>query len=395
MDIKKKRLLGGVRAFSPLLQAYEAGYSKEEVKAGILEYLEPEFENLAILDRYGIDLLAVEAINVTKVRITGWASDLYDKSMEVRRSLLASNKNKCAEICSQWEEQIGKSLNFYWSAVRFEHCKDDLPIDEYAYELFRNIGGLVEGTLQVYLKELLHLSLYAEGESASYSEISSLSLGNVVKKLSEKLGDSDIFTLSPWMVPLNQWRNIAQHFSIDTEDSSITCTYGVRKQHFIRLERKELMDVASSMFKLYSAIRTSQTIFFLDNADSLISHCKGFKRKDADMQFQFCVGAASQGFEVIYLQVTQDKAYAQFSDATDDDFLERALHASQFVYQLWEATRSNVVVIKYDTKLGNKSLITTAKSEDCEKVYNGEEDFAYLSKVVDFKSENKDMINRC
>ncbi|MBT2786506.1 MULTISPECIES: hypothetical protein [unclassified Halomonas] len=384
-----KNILGGVRAFSPLLQAYEAGYSKEEIKAGILESLEPEFENPEILDRYGIDLWAVESVNVTKVRINGWSSDLYDKSIEVRRSLLASNKNTCAEICSQWEEQIGKALTFYWNAVRFEHHKGNLPIDEYAYELFRNIGALIEGTLQVYLKELLHIASCAQGESTSYSEVSSLSLGNVVNKLSEKLGDSDIFTLNPWGVPLNQWRNIAQHFSIDTKDSTITCTYGAKNQHFIRLERKELMEVARSVFTLYSAIRTSQTIFFLDNADSLISHCKGSKRKDVDEQFQFCVGAASQGFEVIDLKVSDEKAYAQFSDATDEDSLERALHASQFVYQLWEVTRSSVVVIKYDTKSGKKSLVTTAKSEDCEKVYSGEESFAYLSKVVDFETEQK------
>jgi hypothetical protein len=389
LDTKNKRLLGGVRAFSPLLHAYEAGYSKEEIKAGIYESLEPEFENLEILDRYGIDLLAVESINVTKVRINDWASDLYDKSMEVRRSLLASNKNKCAEICSQWEEQIGKALTFYWSAVRFEHHKDDLPIDEYAYELFRNIGGLIEGTLQVYLKELLHIAIYAQGESASHSEISSLSLGNVVNKLSEKLGSSDIFTLNPWGVPLNQWRNIAQHFSIDTEDSSIICTYGARNQHVIRLERKELMEITKSLFTLYSAIRTSQTIFFLDHADSLISHCRGFKRKDADEQFQFCVGAASQGFEIIYLIVSDDKAFAHLSDTTNEDTLERALHASQFVYQLWVTTRSNTIVIKYDTKSGSNSLITTAKSEDCEKVYNGEESFSYLSKVVDFETTQK------
>jgi hypothetical protein len=389
LDTKSKNLLGGVRAFSPLLQAYEAGYSKEEIKAGIFESLEPEFENPEILDRYGIDLLAVESVNVTKVRINDWASDLYDKSMAVRRSLLASNANKCAEICSQWEEQIGKSLTFYWNAVRFEYHKDELPIDEYAYELFRNIGGLIEGTLQVYLKELLHIAIYAQGENTSHSEIFSLSLGNVVNKLSEKLGNSDIFTLSPWMVPLNQWRNIAQHFSIDTEDSSIICTYGTRSQHVIMLERKDLMEIAKSLFTLYSAIRTSQTIFFLDHADSLVYHCRGFKRKDADEQFQFCVGAASQGFEVIDLTVSDDKAFAHFLDVTNEDTLERALHASQFVYQLWVATRSNAIVVKYETKSGNKSLVTTAMSKDCEKVYNGDESFSYLSKVVDFETTHK------
>ena len=387
MATRNNRLSRGVRAFSPLLQAFEAGYSREDIKAHILKTLEPEFDNPEMLESYGIDLLAVETINITKVRANGWASELYDRSMEARRSLLASDKNICAEVCSKWEADIGKALTFYWSAVKFEYSKTDLPIDEYTYELFRNIGGLIEGTLQVYLKELLHITLCTHGKSSSYSEVSSLSLGTVISKLSEELGNSDIFKLSPWMIPLNQWRNIAQHLSIDTDNFSINCRYGAKNQHIIKLERDELMEIARSIFTLYSAIRTSQTIFFLDSADSLISHCKGFKRKDADEQFQFCVGAASQGFEVIDLKIDTNKAYAEFYDVTDENSFERAVHATQFVYQLWIATRSDILVVKYSTKLRDKYLIATAKSEDCEKIYKGEESFTYLSGVVDFEME--------
>lgn len=119
----------------------------------------------------------------------------------------------------------------------------------------------------------------------------------------------------------------------------------------------------------------------------MISHCKGFKRKDADEQFQFCVGAASQGFEVIDLRVEINKAYAEFYDVTDENSFERAVHAVQFVYQLWIATRSDILVVKYSTKLRDKYLIATAKSEDCEKVYKGEESFSYLSEVIDFEME--------
>lgn len=385
MNTRNKRIIEGVRTFSPLLQAYEAGYSKEHIKDEIFKTLVPEFENLAVLDRYGIDLLAVESINIAKIRTSSWAPELYDASMHIRRKLLTSDKNLCAEICSQWEEPIGKALLLYWSTVKFENEKTDLPIDEYAYEMFRNIGSLIEGTLQTYLKELLHLAVFCKGGKTSYSEICSLSLGSVVNRLSDELGSTDIFTLKPWAVPLNQWRNIAQHYSIDTENSSVNCRYGTKNRHVIKLERKELMDVARELFLLYSAIRTSHTIFFLDSADTLVSHCKGFKRKDSDEQFQFCVGAASQGFEVIALNITEDKAYAQFTDVTEDDSVERALHASQFVYQLWKITKSNASIVKYGTKSGEKSLTAVAKAEDCERVFRGEKDFAYLMEVIEFE----------
>jgi hypothetical protein len=385
LESRNKRVLNGVRVFSPLLQAYEAGYSKEEIKGDILQRLEPEFDNPTVLDRYGIDLLAAESVNITKVRMNRCASEIYDKSMMIRRELLSKDKNICAEVCSQWEEQIGKALSLYWSALKFEHNKGDLPIDEYAYELLRNIGGLIEGTFQVYLKELLHIAFFAHDKNVSHSEIAALSLGEVVKKLSEMLGSVDIFTLSPWLVPLNQWRNIAQHLSIDTEQSLIVCRYGAKNQHVIKLERQELMDVANSIFLLYSAIRTSHTIFFLDHADNLISHCKGFKRKDLDEQFQFCVGAASQGFEVVDLSIREDMACAELVDVTFEEAMPRGIHASQFVYQLWMITKSDSVIIKYISKSGSERLTATARGEDCKKIFEGEEGFSYLASVVNFE----------
>jgi hypothetical protein len=385
LEEKTKKLLEGIRAFSPLLQAYEDGYTKEEIKAYILETLKPEFENSKILNKYDIGLLTVESVNISKIRTYEFSSKIFDISLNIRRTLLAKNHDVCVKICSQWEKDIGKALSLYWNAVRFENCKKDLPLDEYAYELFRNIGSLIEGTLQIYLKELLHLTHYVKDEEISYSEISSLSLGNIVNLLSNKLDFPDLFTLKPWRVPLNQWRNIAQHYSIDTTGSLIVCRYGNKKQHEIQLERSELFEVAKSLFLLYSAIRTSHTIFFLDNANSLVSHCKGFKRKDSDEQFQFFVGAASQGFEVIDFDVSQDVATAHFIDTTDEDSLKRALHASQFVYELWIATKAKELVLKYDTKLKDKTLITTAKAKDCEIIYNGEKEFAYLAEVVKYQ----------
>lgn len=337
-----------------------------------------------MLERYGLDLLTVESVNVTKVKMNDWSKYIYEKTLDMRRNVLAKDETKCAEIVAQWEQSIGKALSLYWSAAKFEYHKSKLPLDDYAYELLRNIGAVIEGALQVYLKELFHLVSYFNGAEISYSQVASMSLGQVVNQLSSNLEDDNIFTLPPWMVPLNQWRNIAQHFSVSTDDNHIVCKYGSRNQHEITLTREELFAVAQAVFLLFSAVRTSQTIFVLDNADSLSSHCKGFKRKEDDESFQFCVGAASQGFEVTELEITTDKTFAKLCDVTDDLSLQRALHASQFVYQLWVLSKSDKVILKYVPKSNDKTLVTKANSEDCEKVFNGEQPFSYLSEVVEY-----------
>jgi len=385
LKAKNHSILRGVRAFSPLLQAYEAGYTKEEIKSSVINALTPEFENAAMLDRYGIDLLTVEAINVAKIRNSDWSSNLFDQCTRIRRQHLNNDADDCAKTYALWEESIGKALSLYWSAVRLEHEKTDLPLDEFAYELFRNIGGLIEGTLQVYLKELLHLAQRSQGESVAFSNIDSLDLGATVRLVGEKAGIASYLTLPPWNVPLNQWRNIAQHYSMNSSGSSIICRYGVRHQHSITLTRPELLDVARSLFLLFSTIRTAQTLFALDHADSLIAHCKGFVRKEADTQFQFAVGAASQGFEVVELEVSEECARAVLADVTAQDPGARSIHASQFVYPLWIATRSQRLIIDYRAKSGTITLRTIATAEDCEKVFDYTEDFAYLAKVVCFE----------
>lgn len=385
MKVNNQSILRGVRAFSTLLQAYEAGYTTEDIKSTVMEMLMPEFKNATMLDRYGIDLLTVEAVNVTKIRNSDWASKLFDQCLHIRRQHLANDVNDCARTCALWEEHIGKALSLYWSAVHLEHKKTDLPLDEFAYEIFRNIGSLIEGTLQVYLKELLHIAQRAQGESVNFIDIDALDLGKTVRLLGEKAGIESYLTLSPWNVPLNQWRNIAQHYAMNSNGSSIICHYGARHQHSITLTRSELLDVARSLFLLFSTMRTAHTLFALDHADVLAVHCKGFVRKPADTQFQFVVGAASQGFEVVELDISEDCARAVLADVTAQDPDTRSIHASQFIYPLWTATRSKRLIIDYRSKAGIITLRTIATAEDCKKVFNCKENISYLAEVVCFE----------
>jgi len=150
-----------------------------------------------------------------------------------------------------------------------------------------------------------------------------------------------------------------------------------------------MLEVARALFLLFSTIRTAQTLFALDHADALVVHCKGFVRKEADTQFQFVVGAASQGFEVVELDVSEDCARAVLADVTLQDADARSIHASQFVYPLWIATRSQLLIIDYRAKSGNVTLRTTATADDCRKVYDCTEDLSYLATVVCFEPNPK------
>lgn len=353
----------------------------------ILGTLLPEFEHPDTLNRYGLDLLTVESVNVQRVRSQSWSGELYDTCLKIRRRCLASKQEECARVCGEWLEPISSALALYWSAVHLEHFKSDLPLEDFAYELFRNIGALIEGTLQTYLKEMLHITKTLNDVTASFDDVSQLSLGAVIQQLDATAEFKDLLVIPRWPVPLNQWRNIAQHYSLRADGGAIRCTYGTRSRHIIELSREELLEVANNLFLLYSAFRTSQTIFFLDNADTLSHYCKPFARSESDKLFQFNVSAASQGFEVIALDVGDKRATAKLIDVTDVEELQRGIHASQFTYELWVATGAEEVTVEYRSKQGRHMLRSSVSGTDCEKVYSGKEDLAYLAKMSVFSHQ--------
>lgn len=385
-------LIEGVRKFSPLLQAFEAGHSIAEVKSAVLVMLEPEFTNPKMLDRYGIDLLTAEAVNIAKLRIAPEAGLLYSECLKLRRSVLRKNQDRCAEVCSWWEEDIGRGLENYWSAARFEVDKTGLPLDEFAYEVFRNVGSLLEATMLPYLRELAHHSHDEAGQCLSKAEIAQLDFGTIVSRLESMRFGSRMLRPPPFSIALNQWRNIAQHFSIAVDGEAIVCSYGKvnRKSH--SFSRQALLESLRSLVLIHLAVRTAHTIFHLDHGDALVTHCKGYRRKDSDIQFQFIVGAASQGFEVTALTVGPDLAQATFKDVTAGDSRDRAIHASQFVLELWEATRAKEVSVIYLAKNGLVGLTSRAAGADCALVASGDKDMAYLASVVKFEVPRADEV---
>lgn len=381
MNERTHYLLEGVRKFSPLLQAFEAGYTVEEVRVAVYGALRPEFRNAEALDRYGIDLLTVEATNVSKLKLAPRSYDLFRSCMNLRALLIDENQDRCARVCSDWEQEIAAGLRLYWNSARFEVNKSDLPIDEFAYETFRNIGSLLEATMLPYLRELLHLHEAHKGSQLVKADILALDFGAVISRLESRFGATALRP-QPWNIPLNQWRNIAQHFAVESNAAIVTCRYGRGNSRTIQLTREELWNALVSIFSMHLAIRTSHTIFFMDHSDALAAHCNGFDRKDSDLQFQFVVGAASQGFEVTSLSVTPELSVAVLQDCTNGEPTARGIHASQFVLGLWQATKSVKVQIEYVTKSGVQHLRAGTLGNNCALVHSGEQDMKYLAQVV-------------
>ena len=378
-------VLPKVRAWSRLLQAAGEGITPEQIKAAVFDTLCQVLPNRTALDAIGLDLLIGPAVCVQRVLDDGWSANRFRYCLGVYRQALATDAPRCLDECARWEPSVRRGLGQYWSAVQLEQPKSDLALEEFASVALRDIGDLIEGTLQPYLRALLaQLRVVRRKDPAA---IEQLDLGNVVAELADTGGVRDLFIPGPWYVPLNQWRNLAKHHSYEVTGDSIRCWYGKGpKLRSISLSREELWEALRRVFGVHMLIKTARDVFILEHlADVGPRLGAGSERPDATM-FRFAATAATQGFEVVSASAEKAVARATLRDASDRPWRERQFHASQFVQVLWAHTGAEVCEVEYQRRDGTPTLLTVAQATDCEKVGRREMDMGELAQRVELRS---------
>jgi hypothetical protein len=363
----------------------ESGMSPDEMKQSIVDILEPFFYNQDILTEMALSALVPEAVNFAKLQNDDWAYDMFQHCLNVHHSAYIRSSDASLAACAFWEEPIWHGLSTYWNVFRLEVPKDDLELEVFTFEIFRNIGALLESSSQPLLRALLHQIRIRDAIVDTDARLTTMTFGSVVTELMNTSGFADLFVPPPWNVPLNQWRNIAQHHSISVMDNIIVCKYGNEPHiHEIRLTRDDVVAVAHRLFNVYNALRTARSIYLVDNiraAQNLLPHVT--LRPEMNI-LNFASIMATQGFEVIDIALTDDEALAILKDVTDLDPNTRRIHASQYTYQLWVHTNKPRLKIEYREKDNTRSLLATAWAEDCERINRAELEFGQLASLTEF-----------
>lgn len=361
-----------------------------DAKDLIVRTLEPFLNDHGVLDRYATSLLAVEAINVRDLRDDRWALLMLTKCLETYRAAHRVAGDTSIRSCAYWESSVMEGLSSYWSAYHLEIPKDGLCLEEFQFELFRNIGTIIEASLKPLLRCLLSQVLMRDGEEVSCADLSKQNLGETVEYLVQRSGYRQLFMPPPWGIRLNQWRNIADHRSSRVEEGVIVAEYGVApKARSIQVTRDELLQVGRRVSSVYSAIRTARSLFLVDNMDTWQRVTPVYPvRVEAEI-LNLVVGVGTQGFSVTDIRLTDCEAQMIVQEASRSDPSQRRIHASQLVVPLWVSTRRPCVRVEYLEKDGTPGFRAAARAEDCDRVTRGElgwGEFAGLVEMVDLKS---------
>jgi hypothetical protein len=390
MNRSYKKVLDGVRQHSPLLSFAEQGMSPTQVKQAIVDLLSPYFTDQKILNELAVELLVPDAVNVSKIENDAWARAMFTNVLNEYRHAAASDRNACFETCANWEGKIQHGISEYWSGFYLEIDKGELPLEEFKYEVFRNIGMLIEACMQPLLKELLIQVRIRRGKLNPELGVEDLDLGLVVGELFDTSGYPELVAPPPHGIRLNQWRNMAQHHKTRVENGLIIGTYGRgSNEKEVKFKRDELLNALKRVFSIFSVIKTAASIFIVDNLSEYQSRVKDVDVRTDVKILHLAAAIATQGFELTDISIGEHSVTAVVKDVTDAVAKERMFHASQFVYPVWSHFPTDEVIVEYLDKAGDLILTTVGKGSDCEEVSRKTKPFDEMANRVTFTLSEK------
>jgi hypothetical protein len=269
-EARIRRILAVTQRSSPYHGLSEHGLSPEEIKTAIIEVLEPYFEHRDQLVACAVELLGNEAINAARLQDDPPSHETLKAAIDIYRRAKSTNPERCFKIIGEWQAKVLQGLSEYWSLYQLERDKNTLELEEFMSETARTIGGVIDAAIQPYVRELLAQAELVAGRDSTDSKIRGMDFGRCIGMLRDAGLLPDACSPPPWGVPLNQWRNMAQHHDFKVQNGMIVGTYGKEPNYrTISLSRQEMHDAAVLFVRLQGALNVARSVFVIDNHDDV------------------------------------------------------------------------------------------------------------------------------
>ncbi|WP_431261853.1 hypothetical protein ACQ859_16475 [Roseateles chitinivorans] len=386
-DRMRQQYLQAVAKFEPFTALYGLGADPAAVKDTIILLLGPYVRDQDVLVKHAVSVLAGEAISVARLLSSPERLSLFKKCLAIREAAIAADETRAFEAAGYFEAAILEAQQSFGLLVSFEVSKDDLSLEEAAFELFRTLGTLIESNLQLYLKELHCLLAIGSGVPVDLDSVSRADFGHVCELIDKSLANTSLLTPPPWGIRINQWRNIAQHHSFSCANNTVVVRYGKGSpQKQASLARPELLDLARSVVWRLGALKTSRALTHFNHLDRLKSHLPPAKPHPYNDTASLAASFASQGFRLSKLDLTETEVDAIIEDTAPGEDLVRPIHCSQFVASIAQLFPDRSVRIRY--VVNDAHLWTFSAGVDAlAKVMALDEPLKELAHVVQFKRE--------
>jgi len=390
--LKNKGKIADFEKSNPLPLFYEFGMSPDELKSEIIDCFSKYFQNEERLKTFATTDLVNNWLSYILVeRDSPESIKNIDGILKIFNDAKSINQNETIEAYSSWLPEISQGLSRFWSLYNNQVDIKNLCIEDYLEESLRMIGHSIEGISKPFIKLLFHLNRIRRNKQAVFSEIKSKDLGVVIDELINTTDLNDLFIISNHSIRLNQWRNIAYHHNSKIVDSEIICWYkknGLNNE--FKISREELFSSLMKILLSFKLIRISETIFCFDNIDEIQKSRNSVEKETINIReearlLDFKSSLSLQGFKIQKLKTKNDSSILKLIDMQEyGNFQKRAIHSSQFVYNLWLYTKSKKLTVEYYTFNGDKFLVSKIDSNIFSNHTEGDLKLSELLKDINF-----------
>ena len=156
-----------------------------------------------------------------------------------------------------------------------------------------------------------------------------------------------------------------------------------------------MLRVSQGQYKERNILNIARCIFVFDY-DKEVSNYQG---AHAHMPVRFRSGILeenlrtsmmSMGFYLSKVVVNDDMAVAEITDLRNngklgkDDQIMRHIHASQFLYHLWNTYEKKKACIKYYSANGRFVFSCSVEGTVCERIGRGDKELSYMAQFVSY-----------
>lgn len=346
-----KKLFATGASLQPFTAGIKDGFTPAEVKHGIIALLDPYIKDKGVLEALAVEHLAGEAICIANLSTSPRMLALFELTLRTRQDAMLKDKQSSHNTFAFFQPLIIQTQKKYALQIEFEVDKNHLDLDEFAFEIFRGIGSVIESTLQLFLKEFYCLLAISKGDYQNPAEVAALDLGIVVDRSLKMLADADLLAPIPWNVRVNQWRNIAQHQTFTVSGHAINAQYGKGiKAKSIALNREELLSVAREIGARLAILRSSRIFAILEAGEELLRQMPDNQDDISAIAVTLIASFATQGFSLVDLVEANGKATATLIDMAPTSGFKRFIHASQFLSVLGTSLPERDIEIQLHTQ---------------------------------------------
>lgn len=375
-----------VEKFEVFTPTLKAGSTSEEIKTAVIELLDPYVNDKKLLGLQAVSLLANEALCVANLKMRPEWTHILDKAFEIRNSAISVDRAYSFQIFCAFERVIREAQKKYSMQILFEQSKDGLNTEEYAFEMFRIIGGLIESTIQPFIKELYCLALIAVGQNPIPETVIESDFGKVIDQFERLQQFPALLTPEPWGIRINQWRNIAQHHSFIVKNETITASYGKSSpKKSVELSRSELFLLSKEFIRRLGALKTSRELTILNNIESLRPMLPPHESDIYGTATEMGAAFATQGFTLAKLEETERTVFALLIDATPQEGLRRQIHCSQFVLPIGSRFPGKNIQVMYESSSIAPKYSFSLSASAHEFLSKQESPFTSLANLLEWK----------